>query len=210
MEYKTKIILWCEGAANSQSRVGLVFGLSRTNKLSGLGELLLTLRFFFCCLLFTMVSIPIRVVPMAQLYVSGFFGISAFLKGFISWLQRYQYTNGGGHHQIMTHPFPWNLNVTITLSGSTAVCGANGAIPFRAASAWTSDRLSSIKMKTLKRILRETGIVTTDDYCPPRSKGTQESFRRGPRERAETPKQWNRGSAFKVHPYFSDNLKYVK
>jgi hypothetical protein len=43
----------------------------------------------------------------------------------------------------------------------------------------------------------------------PRSKGNQEAFRRGPREQPETPKQWFRQKCYKVHPYWTINLKYV-
>jgi hypothetical protein len=49
----------------------------------------------------------------------------------------------------------------------------------------------------------------TEESQPTRSKGIQESFRRGPRDGAETPKPWNSRLAHKVHPYWSTNLKYV-
>jgi hypothetical protein len=46
----------------------------------------------------------------------------------------------------------------------------------------------------------------------PRDKGDQETFRRGALVRAEILKDrkvsWNAKGCFKVHPYFSDNLRY--
>jgi hypothetical protein len=45
---------------------------------------------------------------------------------------------------------------------------------------------------------------------PTWSKGSQESFRRWRPARAETPQQWNKRKAYRVHPYFTDNLKYVR
>jgi hypothetical protein len=64
-------------------------------------------------------------------------------------------------------------------------------------------------MKTIREILREKGIVKTDDFRFRGVKEHQESFRRGLREQAETPKQWNKRMAYRVHPYWTENLKYV-
>jgi len=66
----------------------------------------------------------------------------------------------------------------------------------------------SVKNKTSRKNSKERLLRYT--FQEPWSKGNQESFRRVPRERAETPKSWNRASAYKVHPYWSENLKYVK
>jgi hypothetical protein len=63
-------------------------------------------------------------------------------------------------------------------------------------------------------------IVTFDDYLPDetRSKGDQETFRRGALVRAETPKKgkkekrfakWYARRSYQVHPYWTTNLKYV-
>jgi hypothetical protein len=83
-------------------------------------------------------------------------------------------------------------------------------------SASTLDRLSSIeKMKTIRQILREKGIVKKDDYPLPWSKGDQETFRRGALVRAETPKheqrfrRWDSRKSYSEHPYWTANLKYV-
>jgi hypothetical protein len=156
-----------------------------------------------------------RFDPMTLSLIQHLFGISAFPKGFISWIQGFQYTDGGSHHQIKTHPlFRYLQSALHPHFGSTAILGGPGAeqaylgrLAF--ASGSTLDRLSSVeKMRTLKEILREKGIVKTDDQLPPRSKGNQESFRRGPRGWAETPRNPHSRRAYREHPYWSHNLKY--
>jgi len=64
-------------------------------------------------------------------------------------------------------------------------------------------RNTQSRKNSKERLLRYT-------FDEPRCKGNQEAFRRVPRDRAETPKSWNKASAYRVHPYWSENLKYVK
>jgi len=42
-----------------------------------------------------------------------------------------------------------------------------------------------------------------------RLKPGRQAVRRGPLDKAETPKTWNRQRCYKVHPYWTNNLKYV-
>jgi hypothetical protein len=64
-------------------------------------------------------------------------------------------------------------------------------------------------MKTLRQILREKGIVKTDDFHSPGVKVAKKPSEDGALARAETPKPWNSRRAFRVHPYFSNNLRYA-
>jgi hypothetical protein len=64
-------------------------------------------------------------------------------------------------------------------------------------------RNSQGRKNSKERLLRYT-------FQEPWSKGNQESFRRVPRERAETPKSWNSSRCYKEHPYWTNNLKYAR
>jgi len=163
-----------------------------------------------------------------------FFGISAFLKGFISWLQRCQYTEGDRIHQINPECLsPGNSRWFIIYSGSGLTQPQTGqyrrphlayqvlrlespirpGLPNRRSGlSLRSDAIPCQwdKMKTIGRILGEKTQRKNLNPPSPRSKGTQESFRRGPRGWAETPKTWNCRKAYKVHLYWSDNLKYAR
>jgi hypothetical protein len=73
-----------------------------------------------------------------------------------------------------------------------------------------------VEMKEFRPSSLWKRIVTFDDFqLPPRSKGDQETFRRGALVRAETPwktdkyRKWNDSRSYRVHPYWSSNLKYV-
>jgi hypothetical protein len=159
-------------------------------------------------------------------------GISAgAYAALISWIRGYQYTLGsrGSHHQIMTHPLSlptrWFLRFILQDLWRVRNFGArtwtspqkNGCQSFKrrgCSSGVCESRLYTNFERNeplkLRDLLREKGIVTKDDYAPlPRSKGTQEPFRRGLRGEVETPKRWDTRWAYKCHPYFSRNLKYV-
>jgi hypothetical protein len=128
----------------------------------------------------------------------------------ISWLQGSQYTLGGSHHQIKTHPPSRYMSLgpltfALAVLPFLADTGQMGWYPPSSAS--TLDRLSSIeKMKTIRQILRDQGIVKKDDYPLPWSKGDQETFRRGAMVRAETPKheqrfrRWDSRRSYSEHP----------
>jgi len=71
---------------------------------------------------------------------------------------------------------------------------------------------------SIAKLLGEKPIATkTTTGTPGGSKGNQESFRRGLRDGAETPRRvqerpfgkWNSRRAYHEHPYFTTNLKYV-
>jgi hypothetical protein len=149
----------------------------------------------------------------------------------ISWFRGYQYTPRGiSHHQIMAHPLSrYNPKCHITsraavlpflaepgpeLTTYLSICLRTIVRSKVVGSGSTLDRLSSVeKVKTLKEILRDQGIATKDDFSPLWSKGDQETFRRGALVRAETPRDrvvvWNQRRNYRVHPYFTSNLKYV-
>jgi hypothetical protein len=75
----------------------------------------------------------------------------------------------------------------------------------RARAGWSN--VNDTRTKTIGR--KDSPRYVFDQEVPVWSKGIQESFRRGPRERAETPKNPLARRAHKVHPYFSDNLRYA-
>jgi hypothetical protein len=76
---------------------------------------------------------------------------------------------------------------------------------WRARAGWSN--VNDTRTKTIGR--KDSPRYVFDQELPVWSKGIQESFRRGPRERAETPKNPLARRAHKVHPYFSDNLRYA-
>ena len=68
------------------------------------------------------------------------------------------------------------------------------------------------------RILKERNQRINSNPPDPRSKGIQESFRRDSRDRVETPRgkrqerafsKWDSRRAYREHPYFTANLKFV-
>jgi hypothetical protein len=157
-------------------------------------------------------------------------GISAgAYAALISWIQGNQYTSGDSHHQIMTHPNlrgPIIVHLTTLLAPDPTESWLGDVVRSSLEERSTStprhlpvrggDRFE--KMSVLSRILREKGIVTTDDFRSPWSKGSQETFRRGALARAETPigrnkerpfRAWNQQRSYREHPYWTANLRYV-
>jgi len=176
-----------------------------------------------------------RSAPFGEAISPNFFGISAFLKGPHQLGSKIPiYLGGAGHHQIMTQPMlqmkcqrdhilipsRWLRRNTplsaLDRRGWSSETGKFPSLPStlpRLKTVWCCSEPRPVrcfqKMKTLRQILRAEGIVTKDDYSPTRSKGIQESFRRGLRDGAETPRKWNSRKSYREHPYWTDNLKYV-
>jgi hypothetical protein len=149
------------------------------------------------------------------------FGISAFLKGphqLGSKIPKYRGEKPSPGTEVRSH------HITPHLQTRAPVLLTSTVLPFLAhpgtrsfgrilSSGWTLDRrVFRVKEITLRR--KRIGKYDfsnsfTEEVLPSRSKGIQESFRRGPRDGAETPKPWNSRLAHKIHPYWSTNLKYV-
>jgi len=173
-------------------------------------------------------------------------GVSAgAYAALISWIRGYQYTpvsEGESHHQIMTHSHSsgprTGFNHTSWFGdpshpGKTALESTRyQAIVLGSTVCPVSDLrgvvypvgVGSLPKGEMKETQsprpRWKEIVTFDDYLPneTRSKGDQETFRRGALVRAETPKKgkkekrfakWYARRSYQVHPYWTTNLKYV-
>jgi hypothetical protein len=157
-------------------------------------------------------------------------GISAgAYAALISWIQGYQYTQGGSeNHQINSNDlFPVKFKVqnpgdTHLLRLPAVVSQTGSSVSFFLeedeirSSAWDSgcsqqcddgihQEFMNIRTILREKIERKKWILTD----PLRSKGGQETFRRGALARAETPKKWYNKRAYREHPYWTDNLKYV-
>jgi hypothetical protein len=148
----------------------------------------------------------------------------------ISWQQGYQYTLDveSRNHQIkptVTSPSsfskrdtlaPWGRVCTYPQPGTSDQVFSQDWVVLRSVLERKPERRRSRfdepwrPMRSLSRILREPPS-RQERFLPDasRSKGNQEAFRRGPRERPETPKQWNRSRCYRIHPYWTNNLKYV-
>jgi hypothetical protein len=134
-----------------------------------------------------------------------------------SWFQGNQYTPVKGrrcrsHHIIPHRLHPVKVRITPFPIGR---------------SSWRTDFLSKARLSgscrqenvnESKQKLVRTRIGKYDFSAPrlDRSKGDQETFRRGALVRAETPKserdryrRWDSRKSYREHPYWSTNLKYV-
>jgi hypothetical protein len=115
---------------------------------------------------------------------------------------------GIGDPLIQDKPTPAALVPVNVLLGRRIVTGSDRRI---GKSPVGMGPFHKVEMKrTIASILGEKPL-SQERFLPDASwsKGNQEAFRRGPRERPETPKQWNRRPYWRVHPYWTSNLKYV-
>jgi hypothetical protein len=174
----------------------------------------------------------VRVTPEESYLCPRLRYFGPYQRDLVSWLQGYQYTIQSGrfsHHQIKKED-PLKVPRSSLALLSTPIF-TRAVLPFLAdtglnlslpreifASASTSDRLSSfVKKEILQRNKEKTGHplwvskFRFDDSEPPprRSNGSREAVRRGTKAGSETPKAWNSSRAHRVHPYWTDNLKYV-
>jgi hypothetical protein len=174
----------------------------------------------------------VRVTPEESYLCPRLRYFGPYQRDLVSWLQGYQYTIQSGrfsHHQIKKED-PLKVPRSSLALLSTPI-STRAVLPFLAdtglglsckreisASASTSDRLSSfVKKEILQRNKEKTGHplwvskFRFDDSEPPprRSNGSREAVRRGTKAGSETPKAWNSSRAHRVHPYWTDNLKYV-
>jgi hypothetical protein len=147
--------------------------------------------------------------------------------------------NGGSHHQIMTHPTLLGKESSSISTLAVLPFLARTGLKvkklrsfFSQASARTLDRLSSIVKKNLTQILREKGIVTKDDYAPipVSSEGIGsgpfgnnansgsctgapplkvEGGGKGSEVKERRFGHWDSRRSYRVHPYWTDNLKYA-
>jgi hypothetical protein len=145
-----------------------------------------------------------------------FLVISAFPKGLFSWIRGFQYHSGGAsRHQITaagsSRESRWSplVRIPARVIGLGSMVSLIGILTFFR---WRTTAGCSNLNDSIAKLLREkpdpkTRFLTSEASAG-WSKGNQEAFRRGPRERPETPKQWNRQRCYRIHPYWSDNLKY--
>jgi len=154
------------------------------------------------------------------------FGVSAgTYAALISWFQGYQYTRekrSRSHHINPYRPLRFFVSPLRQYCHSWRTRGfnlTNLSISLRTfvrsegnTSASTLDRLSSV----VKDIESRRKRIGKYDFSAPnsRDKGDQETFRRGALVRAEILKDryrnWDSSGAYKIHPYWSFNLKYAR